>query len=55
MSSYDGAKTRVKVGSAYSWEFKVEVGVHQGSVLLPILFAILQLWTLLLKSQKRCG
>ena len=40
MSLYDGAKTRVKVGSAYSEEFKVKVGVHQGSVLSPLLFAI---------------
>ena len=39
MSLYDGAKTRVKVGSSYSKEFKVKVGVHQGSALLP-LFAI---------------
>ena len=40
MSLYDGAKTRVRVGSAYSEEFEVKVGVHQGSVLLPLLFAI---------------
>ena len=40
MSLYDGAKTRVRVGSAYSEEFKVKVGVHQGSVLSPLLFAI---------------
>ena len=40
MSLYDGAKTRVKVGSAYSEEFEVKVGVHQGSVLSPLLFAI---------------
>ena len=40
MSLYDGAKTRVKVGSAYSEEFEVKVGVHQGSVLLSLLFAI---------------
>ena len=40
MSLYDGAKTRVRVGSAYSKEFQVKVGVHQGSVLLPLLFAI---------------
>ena len=44
MSLYDGAKTRVKVGSAYSEEFEVKVGVRQGSVLWPLLFAI--------KSQK---
>ena len=40
MSLYDGAKTRVRVGSAYSEEFEVKVGVHQGSVQSPLLFAI---------------
>ena len=40
MSLYDGAKTRVRVGSAYSEEFEVKVGVHQGFVLSPLLFAI---------------
>ena len=40
MILYDDAKTRVRVGSAYSEEFKVNVGVHQGSVLSPLLFAI---------------
>ena len=40
MSLYDGAKTRVRVGSAYSEEFEVKVGVHQGSVLSPLLSAI---------------
>ena len=40
ISFYDGAKIRVRVGSAYSEEFKVGVGVHQGSVLSPLLFAI---------------
>ena len=29
MSLYDGAKTRVRVGSAYSEEFKVEVDVSR--------------------------
>ena len=28
MSLYDGAKVRVRVGSAYSKEFEVKVGVH---------------------------
>ena len=28
MSLYDGAKTRVRVGSANSKEFEVKVGVH---------------------------
>ena len=40
MSLYDGARTRVRVGSAYSEEFQVKDGVHQGSVLSPLLFAI---------------
>ena len=40
VSLYDGTKTRVRVESAYSEEFEVQVGVHQGSVLLPLLFAI---------------
>ena len=40
MSLYDGSKTRVRVGSAYSEEFKIKVGVYQGSVLSPLLFAI---------------
>ena len=39
MSLYDGTKTRVR-GSAYSEEFEVKVGVHQGSVLSPLLLAI---------------
>ena len=40
MSLYDGTKTRVKMGSAYSEEFEEKVSVHQGSVLSPLLFAI---------------
>ena len=40
MSLYDGAKTRVRVGLELSEEFEVKVGVHQGSVLPPLVFAI---------------
>ena len=40
MSLYDGAKTELKVGSAYLEEFEVKVGAHRGSVLSPLLFAI---------------
>ena len=36
MSLYNGAKTRVRVAFAYSEEFEVKVGVHQGSVLSPL-------------------
>ena len=40
MNLSDGVKTRARVGSAYSEEFKVKVGVHQRFVLSPLLFAI---------------
>ena len=37
---YHNARARVKVGSSLSEEFEVKVGVHQGSVLSPLLFII---------------
>ena len=40
MSLYEGAKTRLRVDSELSEEFEVKVGMHQGSVLLPFLFAL---------------
>ena len=39
MSQYEGAKTMVRVDSELTEEIKVNVGMHQGSVLSPILFA----------------
>ena len=36
VSLYNGAKTRVRMGSTYSEKFEVKVGVHQGSVLSPL-------------------
>ena len=37
---YANALSHVRVGEGYSEEFKVKVGVHQGSVLSPLLFII---------------
>ena len=37
---YSNARSRVHVGEGYSEEFEVKVGVHQGSVLSPLLFII---------------
>jgi len=37
---YEGATTAVKLRSGESTEFEVRVGVHQGSVLSPLLFTI---------------
>ena len=43
MSLYEGAKTRVRVGLELS-EVEVKVGVHQGSVLTPLVFAMWLTW-----------
>ena len=37
---YANARSRVRVGEGYSEEFEVKAGVHQGSVLSPLLFII---------------
>ena len=37
---YANVRSHVRVGEGYSEEFEVKVGVHQGSVLSPLLFII---------------
>ena len=39
-SMYKDVRSRVRVGNGYSEEFGIGVGVHQGSVLSPLLFII---------------
>ena len=40
ISLYEGAKTTVRVGLELSEEFEVKVGVHQGSTLSLLVFAM---------------
>ena len=37
---YANARSQVRVGEGFSQEFEVKVGVHQGSILSPLLFII---------------
>ena len=49
---YSNARSRVHVGEGYSEEFEVKVGVHQGSVVSPLLFIIVPE---ALSREFRCG
>ena len=49
---YSNGRGRVRVGEGYSEEFEVKVGVHQGSVLSPLLFIIV---LEALSREFRCG
>ena len=40
MSLYEGSRTKVRVGSGTSEEFGLRVGMHQGFVLSPLIFAV---------------
>ena len=40
MGPYNGSYTKVNVGTHFSEKLEVNVGVHEGSVLSPLLFAI---------------
>ena len=40
MRLYEGARTRVRVDAEVTEPFEVKVGVHQGSVLSPLLFVV---------------
>ena len=52
MSLYEGAKTSIRVESELSDEFEVKVGMHQGSVLLHFLFAVVVDAAIV---RRRCG
>ena len=41
MILYNGSKSRVRVAGGLSDEFEIGVGVHQGSVLSPLLFILI--------------
>ena len=49
---YSNARSCVRVGEGYNEEFEVEVVVHQGSVLSPLLFIIV---LEVLSHDFRCG
>ena len=49
---YSIARSHVRVAEGYSEEFEVKVGVHQGSVLSPLLFIIV---LEILSRELRCG
>ena len=46
MSMYEAAKTTVRTSDGNSDSFEVKVGLHQGSVLSPLLFVIAWMWFL---------
>ena len=52
-SLYENARSRVRVNNTFSDEFEVKVGVHQGSVLSPLLF-IMVLEALSLEFRSGC-
>jgi len=53
MAMYEGARTVVRTTEGDSKAFNVKVGLHQGSVLSPLLFVIVMVQALKRQNARR--